>query len=285
MNREGSRQKKRMGGVFVLALSVLLVGCSQTPTVGPEPTSSATTSSPAPTESSAALAFYYVADTAQGLRLYREFHKVAIDGTAIESALSHLLTTEPLDPDYVNLWPADSKLNSVVVNGSTAKIDISFSKLNVGAEGEQRAIDQLVWTATAADPTITRITFLRDGKQTESFAGHVDTTGSFKRALTYEVLAPVWITSAEEGATVKSPLTFGGLAQVFEANVQWQVLQGTKVIAQGATTAGEAAPARTPWKLTVTNLAAGKYTIRAFASSAKDGSLVAEDTKTITLVK
>lgn len=256
-----------------------LVGCSQSPTIdGPSPTPSSSTST---TEK--AVAQYYVGDTARGFRLFREFHRANVGPSPIESALTLLFTTQPFDPDYTNLWPKGSKVNSVVIAGATATVDLSFPPLNVGAESEARAIDQLVWTATAADPSVTEIKFLKDGKSVESFAGHVDTQGTFKRGLTYEVLAPIWITSAEEGTVMTSPLTIGGLAQTFEANVQWQVIQNGKVVAQGATTAAEAAPARTPWEVKVTNLKPGVYTIRAFESSAKDGSLVVQDTKKIEL--
>lgn len=264
--------------LLLFAAALVLAGCSQNPTIsGPTPSSSTSTSS-ATTQS---IAQYYVADTALGFRLFREFREVPVGASPIAAALTFLFNHQPLDPDYQNLWSTDATVNAVSVAGSTATIDLSFTRLNVGAESEARAIDQLVWTATAADTNVTAIKFLRDGKSVESFAGHVDTSGIFKRQASYEVLAPVWITSSEEGQETSAPLTFGGLAQTFEANVQWQVLQSGKVIAQGATTAGEAAPARTPWQVKVTNLKPGTYTIRAFDSSAKDGSLIAEDTKTV----
>lgn len=259
-----------------MALALLLAACSTSGT----PDSTKTPTTPATTPTSA-VALYFVGDTAQGLRLYREFHRATTGTSPITTALSKLFTSKPLDPDYTNLWPADSKVNSVDIKSDVATIDLTFSSLNVGSESEMRAIDQLVWTATAAEPSVKKVRFTKDGKTVESFAGHVDTRGDFAREPSYEVLAPVWITSIDEGGTTKSPLTFGGLAQTFEANVEWEVRQGAKIVARGATTAGEAAPARTPWKVTVSTVSPGTYTIRAFTSSAKDGSLVAEDSKRI----
>lgn len=259
---------------IIVAVGLLLSACSASTSPSPKPSSS---------QSFKAIALYFVGDTAQGMRLYREFHKGETADSSIANALNLLFRSKPLDPDYANLWPRDAKVTKVSTDADLATIDLSFSSLNVGAESEMRAIDQVVWTATAADTSIKRIELRRDGKKVETLAGHVDTRGTFTREATYEVLAPVWITSVQEGDSTTVPLTFGGVAQTFEANVEWQVLQGKKIVARGATTAEEAAPARTPWKVTVANLKPGSYTIRAFTSSAMDGSLVAEDTKSIEL--
>jgi hypothetical protein len=270
--------------VITLALAALLLtACADDPTVNPTPTPSTSTSSSS-TAAEQVLALYFVNDTPQGLRLFREFQQIAVATSRMEAAISAVIGGKsPLDPDYVTLWPKDATLESLSIDGDTAIIDLNFSALNVGAEGEQRAIDQIVWTATAAEPAIKSVRFLRSGKQVESFAGHVDTSAKFSRQLTYEALAPIWITSVNDGDTVTGTnLVFSGLAQVFEANVQWQVLKDGKVVVERFTTAGEAAPARAPWKVEVKNLPSGDYTIRAFALSPKDGSLFAEDTKRIT---
>lgn len=266
--------RRHVSTALILAVGLIFSACSSSTAPAPTPTGST---------SDKAVALYFVGDTAQGLRLYREFHRAEVAQSPMAAALSLLFQSKPHDPDYTNLWPSDTKVQKVSVTGDEATIDLTFSSLNVGAESEARAIDQIVWTATAADTQIKKIKLLRNGKGVESLAGHVDASGTFARQPTYEVLAPVWITSIDEGGEIKSPLTFGGLAQTFEANVEWQVLREGNVVARGATTASEAAPARTPWKVTVPNLKPGDYTIRAFTSSAKDGSLVAEDTKKITL--
>jgi len=68
------------------------------------PTPSAT--EPAPDVELSIVAVYYVGDTPDGPRLYREFRRVgAADpfGAAIAA-----LSLVPVDPDYRNLWPADA---------------------------------------------------------------------------------------------------------------------------------------------------------------------------------
>ncbi len=231
-----------------------------------------------------ALAQYWVGETSRGFRLYREFAQIEITPDPITAALRSLVSRQPKDSDYTSLWPAGTQINSVIIIGDTAIVDLTFDKLNVGAEGEQLAIAQLVWTATAANPATPKVFFLVDGKKVDSLAGHVDTSNSFTRAPAYEVVAPVWITSPEEGAQVSAQgFTLSGLASTFEANVAWSVSRNGKVVRQGATTAGGAAPAWTAWSVAIDGLAAGAYQFAAMEYSAKDGSLVAQDTKTVTL--
>lgn len=254
-----------------------LSGCSQSsrPLTVPTPTPSSSS-----TVSTKALAQYWVADTSRGFRLYREFVRVNPTPDAITAALRQLVSQEPTDSDYVSLWPLGTTINSVKVSGASAIVDLSFPKLNLGSEAESLAIAQLVWTATAADTTVKKISLTVDGKKIESLAGHVDTTKAFTRGLTYEVLAPIWITSPTENQSVAAKgFTLSGMASTFEANVVWKVFKDGKLIQEGSTTALEAAPAWKPWSVTIENLKPGTYQFFAMEYSAEDGSLVAQDTK------
>lgn len=203
----------------------------------------------------------------------------------ITTALKALIAGFPKDSDYVSLWPKETKVNSVVIAGDKATIDLTLGKMNVGSEAESLAIAQLVWTATAANTVVKRIQLTVDGKIVESIAGHVDATKPFQRGLTYEVLAPVWITSPEEGAQAAAQgFKLSGMASTFEANVAWKVFQNGKLVQQGSTTAAEAAPAWKPWNVAITGLTPGKYMFIAMEYSPKDGSLVAQDTKNAILL-
>jgi hypothetical protein len=273
-----------------IAFTLILSGCSKSSTPTPTPTPSPTSATPTPTTSATpttitkAYAQYWVADTARGFRLYREFVRLEVAPDPIMSALKALIAGSPKDSDYVSLWPKETKINSIVVAGDKATIDLTLGKMNVGSEAESLAIAQLVWTATAANTTVKRIQLTVDGKIVESIAGHVDATKPFKRGLTYEVLAPVWITSPEEGAQVSAQgFKLSGMASTFEANVAWKVFQNGKLVQQGSTTAAEAAPAWKPWSVAITGLTPGKYMFIAMEYSPKDGSLVAQDTKNATL--
>lgn len=273
--------------IFGLALIVSLSGCGQPRTLAPTATPP-TNTTPTPNVSSTiafrTLAQYWVADTARGFRLYREFVRINSTPDAITAALRQLVSQGPVDSDYVSLWPSDTTINSVTVNGDTALIDLTFSKLNVGAEAESLAVAQLVWTATAADTSIKKISLTVDGKKVESLAGHVDATKPFTRDLTYKVLAPIWITSPIENQSVAAQgFTLSGMASTFEANVVWKVIRDGVVIKQGSTTALEAAPAWKPWSVAIPGLVPGTYQFLAMEYSAKDGSLVAQDSKNIVI--
>ena len=79
---------------------------------------------------------------------------------------------------------------------------------------------------TAADTTIHRVTVIYQGGQATALT----------RAVSYLALAPVWLSTPAEGATVTSPVAFGGIAEVFESHVNWEVdsLGGTMVADPGS---------------------------------------------------
>lgn len=280
-------KKSVISAILATSALIFLAGCSSSPKPIPTPSTTPTASAstaPTPPINTKAYAQYWVADTARGFRLYREYVRLQITRDPIITSLRSLIAGSPKDADYVSLWPKETKINSVVVVGNLATIDLTLGKMNVGSEAESMAIAQLVWTATAANTTVKRIQLTVDGKIAESIAGHVDATKPFSRGLTYEVLAPVWITYPEEGAMVKAQgFKLSGMASTFEANVAWKVFQNGKLVKQGSTLASEAAPAWKPWSVAIDGLAPGTYVFIALEFSPKDGSLVAQDTKTAIL--
>ena len=262
---------------------------SQTPSV--QPTASVSpSSSPKPTPSVTPThkhyaAIYYVGDTAQGLRLYREFRRVTVhsgNSLGLES-LRYLVAkgSHSVDPDYTNLWGNGSVINSVKVVGGKAVVDLIISHLNVGSEGEMRAIDQLVWTLTANDKSIKSVRFTSKGQPLESFAGHVDATGSFTRERTYDVLAPIWVTTPS--SIQANPVTITGIACTFEAVVAYELTKSGKIVKQGSVTAEQACPVRSAWKVKLGSLPSGTYTFTAIDYSAKDGSITQKDSKKFTI--
>ena len=279
----------------VLPLALFLSACSNSPSPTPTPTAPhnvSTSPSPTPSDSvrptptvlTKAYAQYWVADTARGFRLYREYVRLEVTPDPIKAALTSLFASTPKDSDYVTLWPRETKINSVAVTGDLATIDLTLGKMNVGSEAESMAIAQLVWTATSADTKVKAIQLTVDGRIVDSIAGHVDATKPFRRGLTYEVLAPVWITYPEEDTTVHAQgFKLSGMASTFEANVAWKVFQNGRLVQQGSTTATGGAPAWKPWSVSIPGLAPGKYMFIAMELSPKDGSLIAQDTKNATL--
>ena len=276
-----SRRVLTLAAIAGVIISLGLSGCGQSSKPSTSNTPTPTTS---PTVRTKALAQYWVADTSRGFRLYREFVRVNPVPDAITAALRQLVSQKPTDSDYVSLWPLGTTINSVKVSGDLAIVDLTFPKLNLGSEAESLAIAQLVWTATAADTTVKKISLTVDGKKIESLAGHMDASKAFMRGLTYEVLAPIWITSPAENQSVAAKgFTLNGMASTFEANVVWKVFKDGVLIQQGSTTALEAAPAWKPWSVSIENLLPGTYQFFAMEYSAEDGSLVAQDSKNIVI--
>lgn len=267
-------------GIFFLV--ALLTGCSNSSDSPIPSTSSTISKSPSATQALTKVKLYFVSDTGTSLRLYSEVHSVADPkGDATEAAVSAVISgIKPLDPDYVNLWQSDSKLNSLTIAGDLATVDLHIGTLNVGSESEMRAIEQILFTLAANNASIKNVEFLKDGAVTESFAGHVDTYNTFQIDEGYLSLATIDL-DVEEGDVLKRPYIVTGLACTFEANVPWELKQGELLVSSGTTTSKLACPDRSVFTFDLGNLVPGEYQIRVWESSMKDGSLINEDTKKI----
>ena len=234
-------------------------------------------------------AFYFTSETAQGFRLVREVHQVSkvendLGDDKGFNSLVMLVDGQlpPFDGDHRTLWNNGTKVNSVSVVEGIATVDLTLGRISLGAESEQRAIDQMVWTLIENDPTVTSVKFTIDGLVSESLAGHVDFSQVFTLAPSYEVLASVWIDLLDR-SDVSNPVSITGSACTFEANVAWELTKGGDVVSSGATTAATACPDRSDWSIELGELAPGNYVLKVSDTSAEDGSLIFEDTKAFTV--
>lgn len=250
----------------------MLAGCAQTTTENMD-------------ENRTPVTFFFVSDTPRGFKLFSEVQLLIASEDLNLQVVSDLVSgaVAPLDPEYVNLWGNGNSVKSISINQAAATVDLGTLKLNVGAESEQRAIDQIVWTLTEVAPQVTSVAFTVNGKIVESFSGHIDTTQAFKRAFAYEVLNPLQINSINEGASLTSPVTISGQACTFEANVVWELSRNGAVIDKGFTSATIGCPDRGDWSISFADLEPGDYTISALEYSAEDGSLFAKDDKNFTV--
>ena len=234
-------------------------------------------------------AFYFTSETAQGFRLVREVHQVSkvendLGDDKGFNSLVMLVDGQlpPFDGDHRTLWNNGTKVNSVSVVEGIATVDLTLGRISLGAESEQRAIDQMVWTLIENDPAVTSVKFTIDGIVSESLAGHVDFSQVFTLAPSYEVLASVWIDLLDR-SDVSNPVSITGSACTFEANVAWELTKGGDVVSSGATTAATACPDRSDWSIDLGELAPGNYVLKVSDTSAEDGSLIFEDTKAFTV--
>lgn len=272
--------------------------------VGPLSSTSSTSTPSSPSATSSApsdpgadgktnnIAIFYVGKAKDPQQLlYREIvtRPYPADKSFIQTAVNAMLTTSPTDSDYVSYWPSGTTVRGVSVHDTEAIVDLSAEADNAAPDAlDMGAISaqQLFYTVNAAAPKIDSVELRIDGKPVSELWGS-RITNPITADPTWQAWAHVWITSPSDGATVPSTFTFGGEATTFEMNVSWQILINGEVIKQGAVTAdpGSMAPSDGPtpgtWRQTVTLGTPGTYELRAFETSAKDGSPTYVDTKTI----
>ena len=197
-----------------------------TPDDGDEPTP--TTTDDADGGELAGIPVYYIGDSGGSFRLYREWRTVPDEGDPVESALAAMMSLPPLDPDYTSPWVAPDEME-VEREGSGIFVNLSADAFsgNAGSELSAVAIQQLVYTATAAstldDEPATTVTILVDGRAADAW-GHVRVGDPTTRAPQAEVLSHVWILSPQEGDVVDAgEVRISGYGASFEANFAWRI--------------------------------------------------------------
>lgn len=245
------RPTRALAAAGCLALAVALAGCGSdeptdpgtaTPTTAPTgtvtPTAQTTPSDgdepTVPVDDDAAagelsgVPVYYVGDSGGSFRLFREFRTVADLGDPVESAVMAMMSVPPMDPDYSTPWVAPDELE-VEREGSSITVDVSADAFSgsVGSELSALALQQLVYTATAAStldgPAATTVTILMDGAAADAW-GHVRVGEPMTRAPQAQVLSHVWVLSPAEGDELNAEeVTVSGYGASFEANFVWRV--------------------------------------------------------------
>ena len=265
-----------------------------TPTQVIEPTPTETTT---PATKSEALPVYFVGDTPQGLRLYREFSSVDFcQGDAaclIQESVARSLAGDASDPDYSTLWDASIQIGPVQWNGDSITLDLQNPDLSSSsihdrpagmtqAEAEL-AIQQLIYSAQAAlGQGPVPVQFLLDGSHTNELLGE-PASEPLAAGDPMAVQATVWIIDPQDGSTIDSGATIDGRGAFTEANVSWQLLDGTRVVKHGFTMAAQCCTL-SPFSFEL-DAPPGDYTLRVYEAdlSGGEGFGEAEDTKRITI--
>lgn len=254
---------------------------STTPSDTPSPTPSDTATTTPAGEPQDVYVYYVMDDPIAGPRLYREHIGSVVGADPRQWAVTAALTEPPQDPDYSSLWPRGTELLNYSVSGDTATLDLS-NFLSVGAEAENVAVQQLVYTVTANDKSVNMVRLLVNGETPQS--GHDDWSQPVSRAPMVDVQGLIWLLAPSEGATVESPVQIDGYGTAFEAQVNWEVHKGGPdgpKVAEGHTMGG--ANGEFGEFHDTVDLPPGTYEIRAFESSAEDGRPLHIDTKTFTV--
>ena len=237
-------------GLLSLALAATLSACngSDSPDSLGEPSTTPTAAQPTASPTPAtlkAIPVYWVAESRSSFKLYREFRDVPDVGGTIASAVAAMTRMRPLDPDYTTPWRPASRV-TVSQDGTSITVDLSRDALantQVGSELAARAVQQLVYTATAAaqlagTPAST-VKITVDGAASDAW-GAVSLGDPTRRAPLSDVQAQAWVTNPQEGATLPAgTVRFEGFGTSFEATFSWKVLSSSgTVVAHGSAMGG-----------------------------------------------
>lgn len=247
---------------------------SESPSESPteEPTAEPTTSG-----------VYYVVDTRAGLRLAREMRELAGEDPAREAV--EAMIAGPEDPDYASTWNPDTEVLGITV-GDVIEVDLSEQArtANVGSEGAERMVQQLVYTVTEAVDRKAAVRLLVAGQPAGELWGAVSWEEPVRRAKPIDVRLMVQIDRPAEGAVTSSPVTVEGDANVFEANVLWRVNDRDGDEVESGFTMTRVGMRFSPYSFTV-DLEPGTYTVEVSESdpSGGEGGEPMTDTKTFTV--
>lgn len=283
---------------------VTLAGCSSDPDPAasdPKPSKGTKTanpdeqpSEPTPSETAssgttATVPAYFVGETPQGPRLYREFRKVTGDPSLEAFAL--LATGDAADPDYLSFVPSGS-LKSVEHDEAAGLIvvelrDDAWMTPTDGMDEVRAAlaVQQIVYTLQGVAQSRDPVEFRLGGIATRIFG--IDSTGGIGHGDPLETLALVSVTAPEEGRTVSGTFSAHGIASSFEATVPWEIRQGDTVVERGFSTAEGWMDKLYPWEtdVDVSGLSPGEYLFVAMTDdpSGGEGGGPHEDSKAITV--
>ena len=254
------------------------------------PTDTPTESESPEAEGTVAVPVYFVGDTPQGPRLFREFRAVPADNPLME-ATALMLAGDTLDPDYRTLWP-QVEISDVSATDGVLLVQIPSDGFTERPDGMSRkaanlALQQLVFTLQGVQQERAPIVIKRGGSDFRLFGLPSDT--QFEAADPIDVLGLVNITAPEQGAVVSGDtLEASGVGSSFEANLLWEIRQGDQVVLDGFATAEGWMDKLYPWEtsIDVSGLEPGDYTFVARTddpSGGAEGSGPHEDTKDFTL--
>ena len=236
--------------VLVLPAALVLSGCVATPEGGitnssspseliPVPASGApTTSAPLETaQTSNKAPVYWIGRSNDNAFLYREFRDVPDQDNPVTRALRVMMSQQPLDPDFFTPWQNPKKLATSISGTNVITVDVSADAFNsnVDAAMAERAIQQLVYTATAAAASAglidsgqqVQVVILVDGHTDYVAFNHVRLGTPTSRSA--GLVAPVWIIDPQEGDSVTDgPVKINGRSTVQGGKLRWENPQGRR---------------------------------------------------------
>jgi hypothetical protein len=232
-----------------------------------------------------AYALYYVGQTPQGPRLYREYRTGPGPETTPAAAISMLLSA-PDDPDYESYWSEGQLLGAAIVNG-VIEVDVDPS-LIAGPPLDDLALQQVIYTVqAAAGDALLPVQFVHDGNPVAEVGG-LPTSEPLAPAPQLDVLALASISDPSERRVVEDSFSANGRASSFEGNVPWELRDADgSVVRQGTAQSFGWEDHLYPWAtgpIDVSDLDPGDYTFVVMTddpSGGAEGAGPMVDTRTV----
>ncbi|CAB4924868.1 unannotated protein [freshwater metagenome] len=257
-----------------------------------------------PDPATSTMAIYYVGDTPDGPRLFREFRRLGGDplATAVSAAVGRTGAAgpplAPLDPDYRVPWPPMTDATARVVPFED-RIEVD---LGGDVEGSLRdrgaltsaeaglAVEQLVRTAQGAVGERLPVRFLLYGEITDQVLG-VPTSEELAVGSDLATLAHVSLSDPSEGQQVDNdePFTVKGVGNSFEGTIVTRIqrLSGVvEVVAEQPAIAGTYQDRLFPFGVTfdLTTVPPGDYLVVSRTDDPSSEGRVHVDDRRITIV-
>ena len=227
-------------------------------------------------ESAYTVGVYYVGDSGNGPRLYREFHS-GVGPDKLTVALAEA-TLDPLDPDYQTLWTegviASAAVEDDVIQITMADESVHDRPAGLSEQEAQLAVEQLIYTAQGAIGQRLPVQFRLGSNPIDQVYG-VPTSEPLAEGPALQTLSLVNITEPGEGNTAAGTLQASGVANSFEANVPLEIRKGDRVVWQGhATAEGWMGDRLFPWSASVdvSGLPPGQYLFVAMTDDPSGGA-------------
>lgn len=242
-NHRARRRTRSVTAVPAMLAALLLTGCiangggTQVNTGTPVPTVLDAPASNAPletTQASTKIPVYWIGRSKDEVYLYREFRDISGDANPVTTALRIMMSDKPLDHDFFTPWQQPGSLATSISGKNVITVDVSRDAFNSNLDAvmAQRAVQQLVYTATAAASSSGLI---NSGQQIQVVIlvdGHTDymAFGQVKlgqpMARDASLVAPLWIIDPQEDVTLPpGTIKFNGRSTDSSKTIAWQVLQ------------------------------------------------------------
>ena len=237
--------------------------------------SAATTSAPLETtQASNKAPVYWIGRSNDNTFLYREFRDVPEQDNPVTRALRVMMSQKPLDPDFFTPWQNPKKLATSISGKNVITVDMSADAFNSNVDPAmaERAVQQLVYTATAAAASAglidsgqqIQVVVLVDGHTDYVAFNHVRLGAPTSRSV--GMVAPVWIIDPQEGTSVEDgAVKVSGRSTAPGGELRWEVLRIDGSVKtsylNGTVTASAEAGQSGAFSVSV-NLGPGNYEVR-----------------------